>query len=292
MLLLLLTGCQELPRYFVGERPVAQVGERELTLDEIQASIPNGSSEVDSAAYARLYVDRWVRKQLKLQEAELLFSASAADIERLVEEYREALLIRKLDQYSVDQQLDTTFTEEAIATYYDAHSSEFKLHTTLVKGAVVRLPKSYRQTRRLRELMASKKESQQQDFRDLCLKNDFELNDYGSEWVEYADLLALLPTVRSQSYNELLTKQGIQEMNDGSSIYLFRIDEVRREGEVEPIERVRPTIRRILFNQRRQQVIQDRDEARYKAAMEQGLFRIVGDEQPNEGQKAPAQDEK
>ncbi len=292
MLLLLLTGCQELPRYFVGERPVAQVGERELTLDEIQVSIPNGSSEVDSAAYARLYVDRWVRKQLKLQEAELLFSASAADIERLVEEYREALLIRKLDQYSVDQQLDTTFTEEAIATYYDAHSSEFKLHTTLVKGAVVRLPKSYRQTRRLRELMASKKESQQQDFRDLCLKNDFELNDYGSEWVEYADLLALLPTVRSQSYNELLTKQGIQEMNDGSSIYLFRIDEVRREGEVEPIERVRPTIRRILFNQRRQQVIQDRDEARYKAAMEQGLFRIVGDEQPNEGQKTPAQDEK
>lgn len=275
---LLLTACQELPRYFVGEKPVAQVGDRELTLDELQESIPQGVSATDSVAYARIYVDRWVRKQLKLQEAEQLFSASAADIDRLVEEYRQALLIRKLDQYCVDQMVDTTFTEEAIATYYHNHTADFKLNRTIVKGAVVRLPKSYRQTRRLRELMASTKEASQQDFHDLCLKNDFELNDFNGAWVDFTDLLDLLPTVRSQSYAELLTKTGIQEMSDGTSLYLFRIDEVRKKGSSEPIERLRPTIRRILFNQRQQEVIRDHEEALYRAGLENEGFRIFGEE--------------
>lgn len=275
---LLLTACQELPRYFVGEKRVAQVGDRELTLDELQASIPQGVSTADSTAYARIYVDRWVRKQLKLQEAEQLFSASAADIDRLVEEYRQALLIRKLDQYCVDRMVDTTFTEEEIATYYNEHTSDFKLNRTIVKGMVVRLPKSYRQTRRLRELMNSQKEAAQQDFHDLCLKNDFVLNDYREQWVDFTDLLDLLPTVRSQSYDALLTKTGIQEMNDGTSLYLFRIDAVRRKGDLEPIERLRPTIRRILFNQRQQEVVRDHEEELYRLGLENEGFRIFGEE--------------
>lgn len=277
MLVWLLTACQELPRYFIGEKPVARVGERELTLAELQESMPEGLSSADSAAYARTTVDRWVRKQLKLQEAEELFSASAEDIDELVEEYRQALLIRRLDRYCVDRMVDTTFTAEEIAAYYEAHQADFKLDRTLVKGRIVRLPKSYRQTRRLKELMASKKESSQQDFHDLCLKNEFELNDYREGWIDYADFLTKLPTLRSKSYDELLTKSGIQEMNDASSLYWFQIDEVRRAGDPTPIERLRQTIRRILFNQRQQQVIRDHEEQLYEEARLNEGFHILGD---------------
>lgn len=273
----LLTGCQELPRYFIGEKPVARVGERELTLAQLQGSMPEGLSADDSASYARIYVDRWVRKQLKLQEAERLFSASAGDIEQLVEEYRQALLIRRLDRYCVDQMVDTTFTEEEIAAYYEAHQADFKLDRTLVKGQVVRLPKNYRQTRRLKELMASPKESSQQDFHDLCLKNEFALSDYRDAWIDYADFLTALPTLRSQSYDELLAKTGVQEMSDATSLYWFRIDAVRRVGEATPIEQLRGTIRRILFNQRQQQVIRDHEEQLYETAKLNETFRILGD---------------
>lgn len=280
VLLWLLTGCQELPRYFVGEEPVARVGERELTLAELQGSMPEGLSQEDSAAYARTFADRWVRKQLKLQEAEQLFSASAADIDELVEEYREALLIRRLDRYCIDRQVDTTFTEAEIAAYYEAHQADFKLDRTLVKGRIVRLPKSYRQPRRLKELMASTKESAQQDFHDLCLKNEFELSDHREGWIDYADFLTTLPTLRSKSYDELLTKSGIQEMTDATSLYWFQIDAVRRAGETTPLDRLRPTIRRILFNQRQQQVIRDHEEQLYEGAKLEGRFHILGDEQP------------
>lgn len=281
-LALLLAACQELPRYFGGEEVLAKVGEKELVAEELRRSIPSGLSEADSSAYAHVFVDRWVRRQLKIREAEQLFSSSVADIDRQVEEYRQSLLIRKLDQFYVDRLVDTTFTAEELEAYYNSHKSDFKLDRPIVKGCVVRVPKGYRQRARLKELMASKQEARQQDFRDICLKQEFRLDDYTTAWVDWSDFLNQLPTMRSESYDSLLGKTGIQEMNDREYYYYFRIDEVRRAGDIIPLERLQQTIRRILFNGRQQQVIRDHEEQLYNASMEEGAVRLyTDDEQEN-----------
>lgn len=280
-LALLLAACQELPRYFAGEEVLARVGEKELVAEELRRSIPSGLSESDSSAYAHVFVDRWVRRQLKIREAEQLFSSSVADIDRQVEEYRQSLLIRKLDQFYVDRLVDTTFTAEELEAYYNSHKSDFKLDHPIVKGCVVRVPKGYRQRARLKELMASKQEARQQDFRDICLKQEFRLDDYTTAWVDWSDFLNQLPTMRSESYGALLSKTGIQEMSDRENYYYFRIDEVRRAGDVVPLERLQQTIRRILFNGRQQQVIRDHEEQLYNTSIEEGAVRLYTPDEEN-----------
>lgn len=275
---LLLVACQELPRYFSDEKVLAKVGDKELVVDELERSIPNGLSEADSSAYAHVFVDRWVRRQLKIQEAEQLFSSSVADIDRQVEEYRQSLLVRKLDQFYVDRMVDTTFTADELESYYNSHKNDFKLDRTMVKGCVVRVPKSYRQRARLKELMASKQSARQQDFRDICLKQEFLLGDYSTAWVNWNDFLSQLPVVRSANYDPLLQKSGVQEMSDRDAYYYFRIDEVRRAGEPAPLEQLQATIRRILFNGRQQQVIRDHEEQLYQASLEAGMVRLYGDD--------------
>lgn len=280
-LALLLAACQELPRYFAGEEVLARVGEKELVAEELRRSIPSGLSESDSSAYAHVFVDRWVRRQLKIREAEQLFSSSVADIDRQVEEYRQSLLIRKLDQFYVDRLVDTTFTAEELEAYYNSHKSDFKLDHPIVKGCMVRVPKGYRQRARLKELMASKQEARQQDFRDICLKQEFRLDDYTTAWVDWSDFLNQLPTMRSESYDALLSKTGIQEMSDRENYYYFRIDEVRRAGDVVPLERLQQTIRRILFNGRQQQVIRDHEEQLYNTSIEEGAVRLYTPDEEN-----------
>ena len=274
-------ACRELPRYFMGEKPLARVGEKVLMPTDLAQSLPEGLSATDSAAYAHVYIDRWVRKQLKLMEAEQLFSSSVADIDRQVEEYRQSLLVRKLDQFCVDRMVDTTFTAEELEAYYNSHKGDFRLDRTIVKGCVVRVPKSYRQRARLKELMAAKSEARQQDFRDICLKQEFLLGDYATEWVDWIDFLSQLPVVRSANYDPLLQKSGVQEMSDRDAYYYFRIDEVRRAGEPAPLEQLRMTIRRILFNGRQQQVIRDHEEELYKNSLEAGLVRLYGGDEEN-----------
>lgn len=280
---LLLAGCRELPRYFAGDAAVARAGGKELRLRDVRTVVPQGLSGEDSAAFMKVYVDRWVRKQLKLQEAEELFSASAGDIDKMVEEYRQALLIRKLDQYYVDRSVDTTFSDAEISAYYEAHKGDFRLDRTIVKGRIVRVPDSYRQVTKLKPLMASPSPARQQDFSDLCVKNNFEVNDFREQWIDFSEFLSYLPTRRSQNYDPLLATTAVQEMRDSYSHYYFQIDAVRREGEAIPLERLRATIRRILFNQRQTDIIRRHEEELYTRAVEEGEVRL-----PDGGRAAAA----
>ena len=90
---LLLAGCRELPRYFASDTTIARAGGKELKMGDVRSVVPQGLTGDDSAAFMRVYIDRWVVKQLKLQEAGTLFSSSAADIDKMVEENRQALLL-------------------------------------------------------------------------------------------------------------------------------------------------------------------------------------------------------
>lgn len=276
---LLLAGCQELPRYLAGDTTLARAGGRELHLSDVRAVVPQGLSDGDSAAYMNVYVDRWVRKQLKLQEAEVLFSASAQDIDKMVEEYRQSLLIRKLDQYYVDRSVDTTFTDDEITTYYNAHKGDFRLDRTIVRGRIVRLPENYRQAAKLKSLMADASTARQQDFSDICEKNNFEVSDFRDRWVDFPEFLSYLPTLRSRNYDSVLGTGSVQQMRDNYSQYFFRIDAVLRQGETIPLERLRTTIRRILFNQRQTDLIRRYEQGLYTRAVEGGEVMIfAGDD--------------
>ena len=272
--MLLLAGCRELPRYFASDTTIARAGGKELRMKDVRSVVPQGLSGDDSAAFMQVYVDRWVVRQLKLEEAETLFSSSADDIDRMVEEYRQALLIKKLDQHYVDRSIDTLFTEAEIADYYHAHKADFKLDRTIVKGRIVQFGTGYRQAAKLKTLMAAKSGAQQQDFSDICEKNDFTVSDFRDQWVDFSEFLSYLPTLRTRNYDSVLASTAVQEMRDNYSRYYFQIDAVMREGEPIPLERLRENIRRILFNRRKGEIIRQHEEELCTRARENGEVKI------------------
>ena len=210
----------------------------------------------------------------------LLKAILAGDIDKMVEEYRQALLIRQLDQHYVDRSIDTVFTADEIAAYYNAHKADFKLDRTIVKGRIVRFGEGYRQAAKLKTLMGARSEAQQQDFRDICEKNDFTVDDFRDQWIDFPEFLSYLPTLRSQSYDSVLATAAVQEMRDSHAHYYFQIDAVLREGEPIPLERLRGTIRRILFNQRKGEIIRAHEEELCARASEMGEVKIFADEKP------------
>ena len=266
-------GCRELPHPFEYDPVIAQVGDKKLRQSDVQSNFSSLMTEEDSLSVLELYVDKWVTKEVKLRAAESMFRDSESDIEAMVNEYRNSLLMRKLDQYYVDHELDTTFTDSQIAEYYRQHASDFKLERTIVKGRQVHLPTRFRQSAKVRELIRSNDPNRIQDWRDMCQKNSLDMQEYDT-WVEFTDFLATLPTRRGRDYTELLRLGELQEMSDVDGHYLFVITDIRRAGEVAPLERVRETIRRILFNQRQSEIIRAQEERLFREAMEEGDIKI------------------
>lgn len=250
---------------FADEGVVAKVGDRKLYITEVSSIFTPGLTPEDSVKLLEQYVDVWVKKQLKIVEAEQIFRDSQEDMERLVENYRSSLLGYRLDRYYVENRIDTLLSAAEISDYYTAHRSDFILDRTIVKGLIVRMPENNRLKSRIKELMPQSGE-RYQDFLDLSEKNNFNVTEMRS-WTDFSDFLSQLPTNKLRDYDELLTKSGVQEMRDGADLYLILITDHLKQGSVNPPERVSETIRRIILNQRRQEIIRNYEDSLYRAAV-------------------------
>lgn len=291
---LALSGCRELPAYFNGARPLARVGNATLYLHEAERAAPEGLSGDDSAAFYRSYVDRWIDRRLKLDEAERLFTETERnEVETKVEEYRQSLLIRQLDNYCIDRAIDTTFTDDEIETYYNSHLADFKSDRTLVKGRILCLPDGTRQGSKLLTLLQSADPARRKDLEDICTKHNYPLFNLDETWVDWEEFLSHLPARRDSDYSSLLSSSVLHQMRDNEAHYHFLLTSVRREGEALPLERVRETIRRILFNRRQNELLREAGEQRRaEAEAQERIKRYYDDDEDAAASDAAPEAEK
>lgn len=268
---LLMYNCGRSP---FAEEPdkVAQVGDKILTADEIRSLTPQGLSSEDSLKMVESYIDVWVKTQLKVHEAEKMAELNLRDIDSLVNQYRSSLLSNKFEQHYIDSKLDTVFTDEAVLAYYDEHKTDFVLDRAIVKGRIVRVPESFRQKRQIRDLVEGSGEKLL-DLKSMVEKNRLELNEF-DKWVDFGEFLSYIPVSKNRSYDDMLTKKGIQEMTDGTDVYYIVITETLAQGEVAPLERVSEMIKRILYNNRRQQILRSYEDSIYQAGMDNDIIKI------------------
>ena len=255
---------------------VATVDGHMLNRSDIARDIPSGLTGVDSVTFARMYIDNWVLNQLKIHRAEQVLSSYEKDIERLVEGYRQSLIMRQLDQYYIDQQIDVEITDKQLAAYYRANAASFKLDHNKVRGVVVKAPRSFRNTTTLSATLKRVINSgNTEEVAALAEKHNLLLSDYAASWVLYSDFLSNLPTERSRTYVDLLAKSGVQQMSSDDANFYFVIIDVARKGEVAPLECVEDDIRRRLYAERRADIVKHYEEELRREGVQSGRVTIV-----------------
>lgn len=238
------------------ESVVATVDNYVLLREDVSRDMPKGLSEADSVTFTRMYIDNWVLSKLKMRRAEQVLSSYQKDIERLVEGYRQSLIIRQLDQYYIDKTIDVEITDKQLAAYYRANAASFKLDHNKVRGVVVKAPRTFRNISTLTTALRSmQKSGDTEELRALAEKHNLLLSDYSQVWTSYSDFLSNLPTERSRAYLDLLSKSGVQQMTSDDANFYFVILDVVRKGEVAPLECVEEDIRRRVYAERRAAIV-------------------------------------
>lgn len=254
-----------------GADVVAKVDNKSLMREDVVRDMPAGLTGVDSVTFVRMYIDNWVLNQLKMRRAEQVLSSYEQEIERLVEGYRQSLVMRQLDQYYVDRAIDVEITDKQLAAYYRANAASFKLDHDKVRGVVVKAPRSFRNTTTLSTaLKGVAKRGDISEVAAIAEKHNLQLVDQSPSWVSYSDFLSNLPTERSRSYAALLDKSGVQLMTTDDATFYFIIVDVARKGSVAPLECVEEDIRRRLYAERRAEIVADYEAALKREAVEAG----------------------
>ncbi|MBO7311453.1 MAG: hypothetical protein J6U82_01415 [Alistipes sp.] len=278
-LILSTTACREISMQ-MGDNGttdiVATVDNHTLLASDIKRDMPKELSGVDSATFAKMYIENWVLSQLKIVRANEVLSSHQANIERLVEDYRKSLIIRQLDQYYIDNAIDLEITDKQLAAYYRANSASFKLDHNKVRGVVVKAPSNFRNTATLNTaLKGIAKRGSTEEVKALCEKHNLQLADLTAQWVSYSDFLSNLPTERSSNYNNLLSNKGVQKMTSGNMTFHFIIIDVAHKGDVAPLECVQEDIRRRLYAERRAEIVGKYEAELKHEAMQMGRVSIA-----------------
>ncbi len=248
-------------------RVVAVVGERRLYGDDIVAAIPSNLIAEDSIAFAELYVDRWVKHQIKVSEAERIFSSSFSEIEQLVENYRNSLLSQKLNQYYLNTTASIPFSDEDVKLYYVENREHFRLTRAVVKGVILRIPATHDSRTAITTMMKSRSAETRMDLVSMCSKSpELLFEDFTQHWIDYSDLMARLPVVKGDA-DLYMKRKGVQSLKDDDYIYMFEIDEYINVGGVKPLELVETQIRQLLTKEFHNEIINIRERELYNSAM-------------------------
>lgn len=274
MLVMLTTACSDGGKKSdsrLDDNVIAVVDGVQLRIEDAMRDMPTGITATDSTTFMRMYVENWVLNQLKMKRAEEVLSSSSEDIERLVEGYRQSLIMRQLDQYYIDKMLDTEITDKQISAYYRAHSAAFRLDHNVVQGVVVKVPKNFRNTSTLQTAITnSAKEDNWQELDALAEKHSLSVVNMTSQWVSYSDFLSNLPTERSRTYNDLITKTTVQQMTSDDAIFYFIITKRALKGELAPLASVESDIRRSLYAERRDEIVEEYETELKRKSVEEG----------------------
>ena len=255
------------------EKPLARVFEKNLYPSDIRDIFPNNVSPEDSILIQQNYVDKWVKKQLILQKAELNLTEEQKDVRLQIDEYRSSLLIYKYEQNLVLQKLDTLISDEEIEAYYTENPSNFNLDRHIVKALFIKLPINAPEIWRVRQMSRSERE---EDFRELesyCYQHGAKYDYFDDKWTSFSTITRALPNEIRNPESFLRWNRYI-EQQDSAFRYMVNLKEFTLAGTVAPLPYVEQKIRSIILNKRKVQFVRDLENNIYKDALNKGSFTI------------------
>lgn len=262
--------------YFVStpeDDVIARVNDKYLYRSDIENLVAVNTSPEDSALIVNNYVNQWATQQLLIDRALVNLSQDELDrYEKLVNEYRNDLLTEAYKNAVVSKQLDSTVTQSQYEEYYERSKENYRLNDVLLKVRYIHLPVDYsgvdKVKNRLTDFDAEDKEILTDQAYSYVSSN---LND--SVWIKKDNLQKVLPILRSEK-SEVLKKSNFTQLQDSLGVYLIKIEDRLDLNETAPVEFVKPTLKQIILNKRKLELISKFESDITRDAVRHNKFQI------------------
>jgi hypothetical protein len=253
--------------------PIARANDSYLFADDIKELVPDGTSQEDSTLIVNNYINRWATQQLLISGAQVnLTEEKLAAFEKLTQDYKNALYTEAYKSAIVSKQLDSTITELEFAEFYEKNSSNFKLKEELLKVRYIVVDENYSNIENAKQLLNRFNEKDIDKLNTLSIKfKKYNLND--SVWVKKEALVATLPILNDKD-EQLLKKSNFAQLQDSLGVYLVKIEDVLLPNDTAPFSYVEPTIRQIILNKRKLELIKKLEKDITKDAIKNKNFEI------------------
>ena len=250
--------------------PIATVYDQKLYKEDIEDLLPKNINKKDSVVLVRSIINSWATKELLLRKAvENNSQNDNTEINKLVTDYRQALLINGYKERLIKQQLDTIISEQEISDYYNENGKNFRLNEELIKTRLLHFSSDLIDKKEVIQLFkkGSIQDLEALEMRQLSFKYIM-LND--SVWTPLEHAMLKTPFSR----DNLLKKTKFLQKEDSLGVYLIAVKDVLKRNDLAPTSHIKSTIQQMILHQRKLQLIRDIEKIIVKDAIQNKSFQM------------------
>jgi len=253
---------------------IARVNDTYLYEEDVKDLVPENASKADSTNIINNYINIWATRQLFIDQAKRnLTEEELKEFNKLVDDYKSTLYINAYKNAVINKSINMEITQSDIESYYQQNIENFNLNEELVKLRYLHLPPDYndivatqRQLNRFKEEDIEELESKKQQL------IAYSLND--STWIKLDQILNKIPILKKQDRSKLLRSGKYMQLRDSTGVFMIRIKDVLKRNEQAPLEYIKPVIRQIILNKRKQELVKRIEKDITKDAVENKQFEV------------------
>jgi hypothetical protein len=252
---------------------VARVGENYLFALDLQDQIGlryNG----DSLLIANRLIDDWAEQLLYLKKAEINLSLNEKKrLDELVRTYRNDLYVKTYKDKAIQSQLDSVVDQIEIQDYFEQNKANFRTNKDLLRGRYVRVRNENYNLRTIRRSLRRFNAADKVFLDSIALQfTTYSMND--SIWIQASQFFNRIPSISERRYKNFLKNDTFFELQDSLEVYLMMVVEVVLRNDLAPLEYVAPTIKQILINKRKLELMSQFDREIIEEGLRQNTYEV------------------
>ncbi len=224
---------------------LAEANGVQLLYSDLPESIKAADNTIDSGAKIKSYIQSWLAQQVVINEANEQLESKDKQFDKLITDYKNALLVYNYEQKLVREKLDTTVTEQQIEQFYTEHPELFQLSKNIVKIKYVKLQKENKNIAKIKQLLTTQDSSKLPLLQSLAEENadNYYLSD---NWLFLEDIMKEIPISENYNQQRFLSNNKFIQLEENGILYLLYIKDFKIKNSLSPLSFEHDKIKEII----------------------------------------------